>query len=449
MSEPSHPIEPGADRPRSGEGTLPRKARLWHELSRLRSNPMVRNAQWMMLGQGLGYVCQAGTFILLAHLLGTVQFGIYAGAFSFVSLLAPYSNLGSPAIFLRYVCPDRSRFPLYWGNILLTTFSLSFVFILLLSLTGPYVSNVYSLRLILAVAISECLCRQLALCSAAAFQAFEKLRLTAALNLLTYAMRLIAAALLVFFLDKTDAATWAGAALLVSFFAAVIAVSLVTARFGEPVFSPRLAAARAGEGSLYAFSYSTQSVYNDVDKTMLGHYGMNADNGVYSMAYRFVDIASVPVNALQAATAPRFFRHGASGISATKEFAQSIVRRTSIVGWIASVALFLFAPVVPFVLGKNFTETAFALRWLCLLPLFRSLHGSAGDALSGAGRADMRLMSQLCAGVFNFTVNLYLIPHYSWRGAAWSSIATDGLLAISNWSLVFMLSKRKPVMLAD
>jgi len=95
-------------------------------------------------------------------------------------------------------------------------------------------------------------------------------------------------------------------------------------------------------------------------------------------------------------------------------------------------------------LGKGFTETVDALRWLCLLPLFRSFHCSAGDALSGAGRADMRLMSQLGAGIFNFSVNLYLIPHYSWRGAAWSSIATDGLLAVANWSLVFMLAKKKP-----
>ena len=444
MSEPLDPKEPKIDSPNTVQSTSPFRARLRRELTRLRSNPMVRNAQWVLLGQGLGYGAQAGTFILLAHLLGTVEFGIYAGAFSFVSLVAPYSNLGSPAIFLRYVCPDHSRFRLYWGNILLATFSLSAVFILVLSLVGPHVSHFYSLKLILAVAISECLCRQLAVCSATVFQAFEQLRLTAILNLLTNVMRLIAVGLLVHFLHKTDATTWANATLLVSFFAAIIAISLVTARFGKPLLSPRLVAARAGEGSLYAISYSTQSIYNDVDKTMLGHYGMNAANGIYSMAYRFVDIASMPVNAVQAATAPRFFKHGAGGVSATKEFAQRIIRRTSIVGLIASIALFLFAPIVPHVLGKGFTETVDALRWLCLLPLFRSFHCSAGDALSGAGRADMRLMSQLGAGIFNFSVNLYLIPHYSWRGAAWSSIATDGLLAVANWSLVFMLAKKKP-----
>ena len=442
MSVPRDPPEPQSDDTNPAETSGPRGARLRQELARLRSNPMVRNAQWVMLGQGLGYAFQAGTFILLAHLLGSVQFGIYAGAFSFVSLVAPYSNLGSPAIFLRYVCPDHSRFRLYWGNILLATFTLSFVFILVLSLVGPHLSRFYSFKLILAVAMSECLCRQLALCSATVFQAFEQLRLTATLNFLTNVMRFIAVALLVHFLHTTSAAAWANATLAVSACAAVIAVSLVTARFGKPLLSPRLVAARAREGSLYAFSYSTQSIYNDIDKTMLGHFGMNAANGIYSMAYRFVDIASMPVNAVQAATSPRFFKHGAGGVSATKLFAQKIIRRTSIVGFIASVALFACAPIVPHFLGSSFNETVNALRWLWLLPLFRSFHSSAGDALSGAGRADVRLMSQLGAGIFNFSVNLYLIPHYSWRGAAWSSIATDGLLAVANWSLVFWLAKR-------
>ena len=43
------------------------------------------------------------------------------------------------------------------------------------------------------------------------------------------------------------------------------------------------------------------------------------------------------------------------------------------------------------------------------------------------------------AAGFNFTVNLYLIPHYGWLGAAWSSLATDGLLAVLNWTALAFL----------
>jgi len=59
---------------------------------------------------------------------------------------------------------------------------------------------------------------------------------------------------------------------------------------------------------------------------------------------------------------------------------------------------------------------------------------SAGDALTGAGHLNLRVGIQAMAAAFNFGVNLYLIPHYGWLGAAWSSLATDGLLAIFNWT---------------
>ena len=128
MSESLDPNGTPSRIPNSPEEPSQLNGRMRREFARFRSNPMVRNAQWVLLGQGLGYASQAGTFILLARLLGSVEFGIYAGAFSFVCLVAPYSNLGSPAVFLRYVCPDHSRFRLYWGNILLATFSLSTLF---------------------------------------------------------------------------------------------------------------------------------------------------------------------------------------------------------------------------------------------------------------------------------------------------------------------------------
>jgi len=47
------------------------------------------------------------------------------------------------------------------------------------------------------------------------------------------------------------------------------------------------------EGIGYSFASSTTSIYNDIDKTMLSHYGMNFANGVYTMAYRIIDIATM------------------------------------------------------------------------------------------------------------------------------------------------------------
>jgi O-antigen/teichoic acid export membrane protein len=44
--------------------------------------------------------------------------------------------------------------------------------------------------------------------------------------------------------------------------------------------------------------------------------------------------------------------------------------------------------------------------------------------------------------LFNILLNLWLIPAYSWRGAAWSSLASDGLLACAVGVAVFLLASR-------
>jgi O-antigen/teichoic acid export membrane protein len=50
----------------------------------------------------------------------------------------------------------------------------------------------------------------------------------------------------------------------------------------------------------------------------------------------------------------------------------------------------------------------------------------------------MRTIVQVIAAVFNFAIDLYLIPRYSWLGAAWASLITDALMGIGNW-LVYLL----------
>lgn len=49
---------------------------------------------------------------------------------------------------------------------------------------------------------------------------------------------------------------------------------------------------------------------------------------------------------------------------------------------------------------------------------------------------------QAFAVVINLVLNLHYIPIYSWRGAAWVTLATDGTLAALMWiALLFLLHK--------
>jgi O-antigen/teichoic acid export membrane protein len=396
----------------------------------------------MFLGQGLSITCQAAYFILLARLLGSIEFGIYVGVAAMVSILSQYSLLGSQTVFLRYVSPEPKNFAHYWGNVLAMAFTLGSLFVVFLTLVGPHVAHSYSWTMVLCVAIGDCLFAQLTAASGRVFQTFEKLRITASLNVLTNLLRTLLAGLMLWRLGRATAGQWAVATLMVSFTSACAALVLVTRQYGRPSFSPRLLRERTGEGLVFAFSYSTSTIYNDIDKPMLGHYGMNAANGIYSMACRVIEIATMPLNSFHVAAFPRFFRQGIEGVRSTRIFALQIVKRTAPVSLFVAVVMLLAAPIIPHLLGKSFAESVPALRWLCLLPFFRSFNFSAGDALTGAGHLKLRLSGLASAAAFNFGVNLYLIPHYGWVGAAWSSLATEGLIAVFNWIMLLGLTSR-------
>jgi O-antigen/teichoic acid export membrane protein len=79
-----------------------------------------------------------------------------------------------------------------------------------------------------------------------------------------------------------------------------------------------------------------------------------------------------------------------------------------------------------------------------LIPVMRAFQVSAGDAITSAGYQHIRTLSQMTAAALNFGLNLFLIPAFSWKGAAWSSLMTDGILAVANWSILFALLRHSP-----
>jgi O-antigen/teichoic acid export membrane protein len=72
--------------------------------------------------------------------------------------------------------------------------------------------------------------------------------------------------------------------------------------------------------------------------------------------------------------------------------------------------------------------------------LLKTLQFFIADALTGAGYQRIRTVAQVLVALFNILINLWAIPAFGWRGAAWSSLASDGLLALFLWLIAYRLS---------
>jgi O-antigen/teichoic acid export membrane protein len=409
----------------------------------IREASFIRNAGWMFLGQGCSLVLQATYFILLARLLGKHEFGIFVGATALVSMVSQYGSMGSGMVLLRHVSQKHEKVAELWGNVLVTTCGAGFVLVLLLTMCGAWFIGASSGAIIVFIAIGECVCAKLAEAAGQAFQASYRLQMTAVLTTGTNLMRLAAVTSLVVVLHHTTAKWWAQASLAVSCVSALMAVTVTSLRVAWPRFRPSLLLDTASEGLGFSFASSTTSVYNDLDKAMLSHYGMVTANGVYAMGYKWIDIACVPIRAIHAAAFPRFCQQGVAGARESIAFAKQVLQTTLPYSFVCGVLLLVCSPLVIPLLGDTFQSSVSVVRWLCLLPALRSLHLSAGDTLTGAGYQRYRTGAQLAAAAFNFGINLYFIPAFSWRGAAWSSLLTDALLAATNWAILGGIVKKE------
>lgn len=410
----------------------------------LKSGTLGRNTIWMFMGHGMGILIKAGYFIIIARILGPGQYGAFAGVVALVAILAPFATFGSGSLLVKNVSRDRSLFRQYWGNCLLLTFtSGSLLALLALGLSSIILSHRVPLMLVLLVSLADLLFARMVDVSVQAFQALEMVAHMARLNVVAGTFRLLGAVIVGVAVSHPTAVVWGIVYVGSSSIGAIWGLTWVSRLLGMPSLAIWRIAPEFAEGCYFSVSQSAQSIYNDIDKTMLTRLGSLDAVGIYAAAYRLIDAGFIPIRSLLYAAYPRFFQHGATGISGSTRYARRLLPRSGGYGLLACTALMVFAPVVPKFLGKEYLTTVEAVRWLAPIIFFRSIHYFLADSLTGAGHQGKRTAMQAGVALLNVALNLWLIPLYSWRGAAWASLASDGSLMVGLFIIIAVLFRKE------
>lgn len=397
----------------------------------------------MLAGQAARTIIQAVYFVLVARSLNPVGYGAFVAAMSLVMTAAPFASLGAGAVLIKNVARSPSTFPIYWGNALVVTLAAgSTLLALILGSASLVLPATIPLLLVLVLGLAELLFARLVELCAQVFQAFEQLKWTAAIQLLLSGYRLISIAALYAVVRSPTPLQWGVGYLAATVAAAATAVTIVHRLGGRPrpvVDQKRL---ELREGAFFSVGASAQSIYNDIDKAMLSRLSTLAASGVYGAAYRIVDVAFAPVLALLNASYARFFQHGAGGLPSALRLTRRLLPVAATYGAAAGLALVLLSPCIPLLLGSRYAEVASVIFWLAPLPLLRAAHYFLANALTGAGHQRARSGVQVVVAGANVMLNLWLIPAYSWKGAAWASLSCDGLLVLGLLAVVLSLGRR-------
>jgi O-antigen/teichoic acid export membrane protein len=414
-------------------------------LQRLRTSAIARNTLWMLGGNGLKLVIQAAYFILIARSLEPAQYGAFVAVVAIAAIVSPFVGVGTSNLIIRNVAHDPRSFSRSWGNgLLVTLVSGAAALALVLSCVFLLPADV-GWRVLFLVAAADLVFGRIVDFCGFAFSSVDRFGATAQLNMWISLSRLTGLGVLVALVHRPSIEAWAATYLVATFATAAGALGWGLAKLEKPTLRISEIWPELKEGVYFSVGLSAQTIYNDIDKTMLAKLGDLPATGIYGAAYRVIDVSLVPLRSILSAANPGFFRAGhLGGITETRRYMARLLPKTIAYSMLVMIGLLALAPVVPHILGKEYVGSVSALRWLAVLPVLKTIHSFFADALTGAGYQRLRTMIQIAVALFNILINLWIIPAYSWLGAAWSSIASDAALLCLLGIAITGLSRKQP-----
>jgi O-antigen/teichoic acid export membrane protein len=382
-------------------------------------------------------------FVILARTFAPGKYGAYVGIVAIVSILIPFASWGSEQIIIQNVSRQRSVFRESWGTGILKTLLFGSLFTSLILIVYSYfpIPGI-SISVVFVVALANLIFLRLNDLVRDSFVGVGLLNYTAKIMFLVSLNRFFGVLVLITLFDRPSILAWTIIYCIATFLAAVMSTYLLIKQVDYPKFVLSKVKEDLKLGFSFAIGISAQTIYNDIDKSMLAKLSTLESAGIYGAAYHILNVSFTPILSLAMASFRNFFQQGVSGIKSSFKLCKKLLPMSIGYSLLAIVGLAIFAPLVPLILGSEYSDSATALIFLSPSIFFRTMHIFAADTLTGADLQKVRSGSQVLVAIVNGLLNYWLIPLYSWRGAIWATLISECLLMIVLWLAVYIYSRK-------
>ncbi len=388
---------------------------------------------------GARLIAQAGTLLIVARVLGPLDYGVFAGVAAMAVMLGTLSSFGMQIVLLA----DVSREPKCRDDILpfaLTTTMIcgSVLFASYLLLATMLMGNVdVGIGTLAALGLAELLLQPLLNLAGSEYQGQGRIATSQLLISLPVALRLIAA-LVIWALHPSNALrdyAWG------YFCASGVALGLATYNLQQPWPGlrtwrlPKIKELRRAAG--YAVMNLTAAGPGELDKALALNLLPLAAAGVYAAGARVIGALTLPVIALMVSAIPRLFSESATGTRRPSQLLRWLFGATLIYGVVLASILWVSAPLLESLFGSRYQALPELVRWLCPAVPGLALRIAAGGALMALGSPWMRVLFELVGMLLLATVAFLLAPHFgiyampiAMTAAEWTMTICGGLMLL-------------------
>jgi O-antigen/teichoic acid export membrane protein len=185
--------------------------------------------------------------------------------------------------------------------------------------------------------------------------------------------------------------------------------------------------------------FIVNNIYFRVDSLILFYYKGAYDAGIYSVSYNVLSTSLFAGSFLATSLKPLF----STTIETNKERAEkaltyAITFLLYIAFIITAVSVTFSREIILFISSKEFLLGAPILIILSFAALLIYVNGIFGEIMIARDLRKTLIKMSLFILAFNVGLNLYLIPHYSYYGAAWATTVSEMIL----FTMGLIVSKR-------
>ncbi len=372
--------------------------------------------------------------VIVARMLGIDDYGRLAGIVGFAALLATFSGIGFALLMYQEVSRDRALLAASWRKAWTGVLVLGATASLLFAAIGPLVLGSHW-PVYLLLGVTELVCVPLAMACSYAFQAHARMGMANLLYVFLPMANLLAGITFAAVSPTRDLPHYAP---FHAFFALIAAAAacVVVVRVLQPGRAPfELSRYDAKEAAGFSVMRLADNGLNMFDKTLVLRLAGAEVAGAYTAAFRVVTVLALPISSLAMSALPRLFRahHGAQD---TSSFVTRLLVHTVGYGLLAAAAIWVAAPVLPWLLGPSFAPAVDAARWMSASPLLLGLCTTgSGILLTRQGR-NRRIVAQVAGMAAMIVAGITLMPRYGLEGAAITLLVAQAVTAVLAWHAV-------------
>ncbi len=408
---------------------------------KLRGGGVAAESAW---GLSIETVTMVGTvlsFTFLGRSLGPDGYGGYAALYAIVGPLVTLAASGVTLSLLQHVVRDREDLEITARSCLTLSLGLGTILTVIGFVVASFIVESVPTIAVIAILATEFVTMPVVHLCATTVQARSGFSESAPIRLIVLGARIVVLTAL-YFTSTLTIMSLGLSMLAVSGLAGVGLLVVLGRRYGFSFRPGRVHWDHMKSNLAYSGGISADALGNEGDKLVLAANGFVAETGLYAAAYRIVQFGLVPVGSVIQATHTRFLQHD-EGLK--RQHLDRALRYGAVgaaYGVAFAIGISLVAPLLPIVLGDEFSESVTIVRWLSPIVLLRAVGSCSINGLMGLSKVTLRTVLLAINAAMAMVLYIVLIPSHGWQGAAIATLIGETTSVIMTWSALVICQRR-------